>query len=283
VMVATLDNIRFIIYDLKYSWYFRAWAVLWFIGFIIGFSALIILSGRSNEAGSEQDVRIRIENVPSLNFPRYHIRISSSVLGTTIKGKYCTHNGFGVSTSKCEAIDGIDPTGDVCFAVQGDSIVAYNKQDAPFKEKRIECFINTTVSTDGKSGLLAWGLENFGNTKPVGHNAYSDVYIAPNNNAWVLLTPINVMISGTKYHEWETNLLYHSSLSQQGYYKIDTILSTFYVRDADQVDSYNGYRALGDIGGFAYFAIILHTIVMLVFGFCLRNNSKFLGGDVSGH
>lgn len=50
------------------------------------------------------------------------------------------------------------------------------------------------------------------------------------------------------------------------------------MRHIVEYDSYNGWMALGDIGGFAFFMMILHTMVMMCIGVCFNNDSQFLGG-----
>jgi len=47
---------------------------------------------------------------------------------------------------------------------------------------------------------------------------------------------------------------------------------------------YNGWRALGDIGGFAFALVLFQTAIMLIIGLCFYNNSSFLKkGEESGH
>jgi len=45
------------------------------------------------------------------------------------------------------------------------------------------------------------------------------------------------------------------------------------------MDIYNGWMTVGDIGGIAFFGVILHTIVMIIVGLFLANSSTFLGGE----
>jgi hypothetical protein len=74
---------------------------------------------------------------------------------------------------------------------------------------------------------------------------------------------------------------YQSTVSFPGYYVVSTIIESFGVEHLEQRSLYNGWMAMGDVGGFAFFLLILHTIVMLGVGVFLANDSKFLHSD--GH
>lgn len=129
--------------------------------------------------------------------------------------------------------------------------------------------------------LIAWELDgDLQNTAYYGHHHHS-VWIAPNNNAWVMIEKAVVKYKGKPpATEWGRDLLYHSTESTVfGQYNIATILGTFRVAHLEQQDSYNGWMALGGIGGFAYFLIILHTIIMIAVGIVFTNDSKFLLGS----
>jgi len=278
-MARTLDTIRFAIYDFKYSWYFRIWILLSFACVITGFAALIIYSQKSEEANLERDYRLHFQPTDQLNFPRFHFHIPPENKNVEITGTSCTHNGFGVHTVACEVINNVTPPPEKCVAVSAETITAHASRTAPFGDKRIECFINTTIDpVTHESNMLVWAVERFGTTRGA---PGSYLFVAPNFNAWIMLEPVNVFFGGERREEWESDLLYHSSDAKQGHYKIDTIISSFFIRDVARYDTFNGYRAIGNIGGLAYFLVILHTIVLVGFGACFKNNSKILGGEVS--
>jgi len=279
-MARTLENIRFALYDLKYSWYYRIWFLLSVVCIVTGFAALIIYSQKSEEAKLERDFRLSFEPVNQLNFPRFHFHVPPENSKTVeITGSACSHNGLGVHTAPCESFNNAVPEISQCVAVVAESIVATAGRTAPFGDKRIECFINTTIDPNTKeSGMLVWAVERVGTTRGA---PGSFLFVAPNFNAWIMLEPVNTFFGGERRAEWESDLLYHSSGAIQGHYKIDTIISSFFIRDVARVDSFNGYRAIGNIGGLAYFLVILHTIVLVGFGACFKNNSKLLGGEVS--
>jgi len=279
-MARTLENIRFALYDLKYSWYYRIWFLLSVACIVTGFAALIIYSQKSEEAKLERDYRLHFQPVDQLNFPRFHFHVPpENYKNVAITGYACSHNGLGVHTTTCETFNNVVPTTSQCIAIAAENTIAHASRTAPFGDKRIECFINTTVDPNTKeSGMLVWAVERFGTVRGA---PGSFLFVAPNFNAWIMLEPVNVFFGGERREEWESDLLYHSSDARQGHYKIDTIISSFFIRDVARLDSFNGYRAIGNIGGLAYFLVILHTIVLVGFGACFKNNSKLLGGEVS--
>jgi len=76
--------------------------------------------------------------------------------------------------------------------------------------------------------------------------------------------------------DWDRSLLYHSTVSVPGQYYIEVIIGSYNVWHIDQTDVYNGVMAMGDIGGFAFFLLVIHSIIMLFVGLCFLNNSTFL-------
>jgi len=272
-MVATVDNFRSIIYDLKYSWWFRFWAVLFVVGFVVSFVALGFLGRRSDIRGRENDFNVWYENVTQLNFPRFHIRIPPETK-TTFLSYVCRHNTLTVPPSQCQGHN----DNSVCVAFNADGAFATNNWDAPEEDSRINCVFNVTGETRSEDHLIAWELE--GDNHPEGGNSYASIWIAPNDNSEVLLHSLKRTMNGVTYNDWRRTLVYHSSTATPGEYRVSTILTSFLVRHEEQANSYNGWQALGDIGGFAYFMVALQTLIMgLGIGLCFSNNSKFLGGE----
>jgi len=139
----------------------------------------------------------------------------------------------------------------------------------------IQCNITTDLPKPGQDQLLAWELEGSGNWGP---NMAASMWIAPNNNSWILLSKDNLKgPNGQIGEKWERYLLYHSTISNPGSYQIWVIMDSFDVDTVTNHDNpYTGWMALGDIGGVAFFLLILHTIVMTVAGVFFTNSSSFL-------
>src|SRR4051794_20725853 len=105
--------IRNIIIDLKESWYFRIWSFLWLVCFLATFSGLIILSQESDQSGKRDDYSYYVQNASSLQFPRFHIRISGDSPYVFNGSVVCYHKGFAVFNVPC---DNNEPT-TKCVAV----------------------------------------------------------------------------------------------------------------------------------------------------------------------
>jgi len=167
---------------------------------------------------------------------------------------------------------------DICVAFLVDGVYATNDWNAPEDDARIWCELNVTGEIDRQDHLIAWELE--GDNHPEGGNSYASIWIAPNDDTHVLLRSLKLSLNGEVYNDWRRTLVYHSSTGERGHYSISTILTSFLVIHQDQSNSYNGWQALGDIGGFAFFMVCLQTLIMgLGIGLCFSNNSKFLGGE----
>jgi len=75
--------------------------------------------------------------------------------------------------------------------------------------------------------------------------------------------------------------MYQSSMSQKNYYMVSIILNGFVVSNFAEVNRYNGWKSIGDVGGFIFFLVILHTMAMIVAGLFLDNKSYFLSPSPS--
>jgi len=277
-MAATIDSFRFILYDVKYSWWFRFWALFWIVGVVLSFVALGVLGRRADMAGKENDNRIWFENSTKLYFPRFHFRIPPDSVGVTYINTVCTHDGLHVQTYDCQAWDGIVPSRSICIALGADAFFASNTWDHPRFDARIDCFLNTTVPPTQEDHLIAWEME--GDNHATGGESLASMWVAPNDNAWILIRNDKIGFNGREFNDWERKLVYHTTTRTPGEYHISTIIRSFFIQHIEQGNSFSGWRALGDVGGFAYFVVILHSIIMaLIIGICFSNNSKFLGGS----
>jgi len=267
-MAETPSNIKRILHDLQTSWYFRIWLLMWIVCAIVTFACLIILGSRSNKGNEHQDIQIWRENATTLNFPQFHIRVGGSE-SFVILSYQCSYMGTPLQTMACA---GQQPSNQ-CFAVNSSGIAVANNISSPQEESRIECSIFTT-NTSG-STLLAFEIEG-ANVASYGGNSYASVWFSANDRTWVMLEKAFYSASGQVLTLWDRTLLYHSTVSVPGSYNLTVILGSFIVQHWDQVNSYNGWMSTGDVGGFAFFCVIIHTILMAVVGIALDNNSTLL-------
>jgi hypothetical protein len=244
------------------------------------FVALIILGDRSTRAAKEEDWSVWFENATEIEFPSFHLRVQDP--SQTITAASCIHGTAFLTTGDCSY--GGDRT--QCFKIEGKGIYAYNKWGEPIQNTQITCTVNTTGFAPGQNIQLAWERDpHHGYSANPYHGAE---YISPNNQAWVslekrIITPLDRGDRNeSSFHFWRMRLQYHSSVSLQGYYVITTLIDTFGVEHWVQRDAYNGWMATGDIGGFAFFLLILHSIVMIGVGIFLNNDAKFLRGAPEG-
>jgi len=277
----TFSNIKIILDDLKNSWYFRIYGFFWLFFVVYTFAVLILLGRRSTEAQNEQVFNFWVENATSINFPRFHFRLERGVFTENVACLWAA-DGSPVQTTACASRGGYNPPFSSCQAVIAENTQAQNTWGLRWKERQITCYFNTNLNAT-ENDLVAFGLEG-PNIAHFGFEENSPILIGPNNNTWVLLDKGYITYSGRETREeWERFLIYHSTASQIGVYRVSVILNRFFVTHIEQGDNYDGWMAIGEIGGFGYFLLLMHVLVMMVSGICLNNNSKFLSGDSSTH
>jgi len=247
-----------------------------------------MLGTRSDHAAKEKDFKFWVNNVSELAFPRFHIRIArdmgnyEKIIGSPI----CMHRNAHVYIADCQPYRGQTLSREVCFAVNTDRITAENRWNARFDESRITCYFNTTGSNfTYENFLVAWELEEIEgeHVANFGGNSYSSIWFGPEAGAWVMLKKFYVKFSGRLETEWERELIYHSSVYFPGHYSVSTILASFDVTHIEQSDVYNGWLMMGDSGGFTFAMVLFHTLIMILVGIGLTNNSKFLGAFSEGY
>jgi len=277
-MPETTQSIGKIVHDITHSWYFRIWGALWVFCAIVVFAALIVLSMRSSSAANEQDIRFWITTENQIYFPRFHLRMTGNE--TILQSNCWLRSGAAVGTTTCQPWNGHVFPPNSCLAVNSDSIAAVNNPNTGLQfddNERVYCNISTTGNSSGNT-LIAWEIE--GNETQIGSNSYASIWIAPNNAAWVMLEKSIIGTPTGDEIAWRRSLLYHSTVSVPGYYLVNTIVGSFQVSHWYPTDSYNGWMSIGQIGGFAFFLVILHSMVMLILGIFMTNDSKLLNDSV---
>jgi len=275
----TLVRIHQIIDDLRESWYFRVWAFVWLLLALVVFSGLIILSQESNRAKQENDIVLWVQNETQINFPRFHVRLDHRGNEVFQPGyPICTFGNQTINTAQCQPWFGFQPPQNQCVALETDKITAFN--DWKRGDQRIQC--EAITDGEGYNGNMMMAFEFEGqHVYSFGALAYASTWFAPNDMAWILLQ--KNMLQQTKNHPnvqlWESNLLYHSTVSQPNVYNFTTIMSSFLVRYYQPRNTYNGWMAVGSIGGVGFFMVCLHTLFMILIGFILANTSSFLSNS----
>jgi len=266
----TLHQIGNIFHDIKNSWYFRIWGILWISSAVIVGSILITLTHSSSQELKQKDVMVWVENATSIQFPRFHFRTGWDS-NQQIVSLTCTHDNVPVNISPCP-----NTTANFCRTVYADSFsTSQATANVVFGDERILCNMTTIGNSSALGSLMAFEIEGT-NEVSVGPNAGAAIWIAPNQFAWVMLEKSMFTGNGNNITEWDRNLLYHSTVSVPGNYSIEVIIGSYNIWHIDQTHIYNGMMAMGDIGGFAFFMLIVHSIIMMFVGLCFLNNSTFL-------
>jgi len=270
--------LRLIFDDIKHSWYFRIWAFLWLFSAIFTFAVLILLGQRSTQAQLEPTFRFWRENASTIYFPNFHVFLPRHRYQTDLA---CTHNGRPLTNQNCPARH----NGRVIPRTECQSIVA-NMESAQnkwgdFSQRIIECSFETMNSTD-RNHLVVFELEG-SHIAHYGEEAFGGLEFSSNNNTWILLDKSDVSFDGRPtMEEWERELVYHSSVWNHDLYRFSVIINRFYVTHVIEGHKFDGWRAIGEIGGFAYFLLLLHALMMIIVGVCLNNDAKILVGESSG-
>jgi len=255
--------------DFRHSWYFRIWFALWFICLIMGLVALGIFADTSIESGKQEYIQKWEEEVNEIGFPDFHIRFSLN--SQTVVSSNCSINsGTPVPTSL-----GICIYNDTCLHVLTESNqIKACAQSSNACDNRLVCNL-TLAGNPQDNQLVAWELDD-DSEGTVGPNSYSSVWIGNNNNAWVMLTK---EYDGDE-EDWDRVLLYHSAKAVDNQWIITTLINSFdIVHEEEEESAYGGWVAVADIGGFYFFLYLLHSLVMILVGFCLEKNSTFLNPE----
>jgi len=255
------ENFDRIVRDLKESNYFRIWLVLWLVCLVLFFVAFGILAERSRLAAVIGAQTVSVQREDKIQFPRFHVRYTHPL------AVQCTYGDRIVPTRNCQSSD------NTCVTVLADEFWALNIP-RNWSSGRIVCNV-LTANITGEDHLIAWELEG---STAWGPNEGASIWIGPNAAAWVLITKDVVQYPGSRSSvKWERVLLYHSSLWHSGNYSVSVVMDSFDVDTITTHDNpYTGWMALGDMGGVAFFLVILHTIVMTVVGLLFANTSSFL-------
>jgi len=272
-----MTQVQQIIEDLKKSWYFRFWALLWLVFLIVGFVALGILANRSAQTTMQKDGKFTFVESKSMKLPRFHFHTGIYYSGNEIITNIsCMYHNTPVQTGLCKPFNGQTPSINNCVSVFGDTVVVTsNNFTHESRNLGIGCNITTTGSINQVGTMIAFAFE--GNNTHVSEQDYhAPLWIAPTSNAVIELNREIMNVNGVVGTYWDRQLFYFSDVSVAGTYQIFVAVNGFGAFQFSTQNLYTGWRALGDIGGFAYFLVMLQTGVMILLGFCFVNESSFL-------
>jgi len=258
-----------IVEDLKNSWYFRIWSLLWLVCAITTFVALVIFSREGNIEGHEGSAHIWFERAEKINFPNFEIVAPHPTLITEAK---CAFLDQPVTQTACTGW--AKDTDHSCVAFTASAKQGY-WSNTNWYSNRIDCNITTNLlrwnNTD--DNLVAWSLTD---SHPAGDNALGPIWVRPTELAWILITKRQFNSKTFSGVFWDRVLEYHETQAYAGRYRIQTVIDAFFVDHIDYGTHEEGWKTVSFIGGFAFFTYILHTIFLGIIGLVLNNDSTFL-------
>jgi len=263
-----VEKLKAVISDLLSSWYFRLWLLFATVCFVIGITAFFEISVSSTEYDLEQNVHIWTEKPSSMNFPPFHFRLLQSepiTFVTNSSAINCVHAGQTVPWTSCA--DNIPQ--EKCRAVGVGQLVS--AKNGNFRDEAIFCDMMTTTADYRQFDvLMAFQIVGEG---------FETAWFGPNNHTWITLEKFvyHDTKNNRKFDGWNKQLTYHSTAWTQGRYRVAIMIGNFVVVNM-ALDNTNIHEmvAVADIGGFAYFMIIMHTLAMTVIGLFFVNDSKYL-------
>jgi len=278
-MGETENKLRALVHDIKNSWYFRVWVLLWLVCALTVFSGFIILSKQSAQTYQEKDVQFWVENATTINFPRFHFHTWGT--NQTISNLTCLWNGQLLAPKTCPNYGPFGTNSSYCQSIYADAVYATNNltYTTNYSVDRIYCNLTTTGLGFQNNTMVTWEIEDTISTGDnTAFNPFNPLFIAPSSFAWIMLEKSVYTGSDGTLTFWDKSLLYHTTIFTPGQYDIVLVIGSFNVWHIEQTDIYSGMMSTGEVGGFAFFTLILHTLVMIIVGMCLDNNSTFLKG-----
>jgi len=269
-MPATTERLKDLVTDLRSNWYVRFWFILWIPFAILAFVCLVELGHQSEQAKSHKEVEVSFGNQSYLIIPNFHFHTDGT---DTISNSSCTYRNSPIQTGPCSSWNNFKPNPLNCQAVLANTLKII-PQIGQFTDLGISCNISMEGNDSQYGQVLGWGFDGFGNFVggPVGHTPF---YIHPTAGAIIELTKGEIIVnSHLSVDDWGARLQYFSSNSTAGFFHVRVQVMGFGVFTFRLENVYDGWKAVGGIGGFFWFMVFCHTIVMIVVGFFLSNKES---------
>jgi len=254
-----------IVDDLKHSWYFRFWAVFWVVCCLTAFVGFIKYSTRGTEFGKEDGWRLWIKEEKVINLPKFQFRTQLDEPGNIMNYATCAwKDSLYVASAPCNDVESIQ----ICVEFDPSTV------DVTADSNYLNCVVNMTAPKNSDA-FLAFKVAAGETFDP------NDVWtwLQSSNGAYLSLTlrRLKSMHHSGFQDFWETSVSYRTSLVTKDLYVAVLQMDSFHVFYYEETDWYTGWMAAADTGGFAFFVVILHWIVMTFMNIFMENNSKFLG------
>jgi len=274
-----LEKFKLIIPDLIEGWYCRVWAVLMFCVFASAFSGLVVFSLDSSYNSNRLDWNMFFTIQDEVKYPAFYFRTERNGLNdpTFLRANCSLDLGRTRLPLQLQQCGGEfkNFTGRCLLSPNTEEVNRANRRDGT---GMIFCQfqMQVTPSLNSQDEILLFGID--GESREF--RTFRHSYLFPNNMTHIGLERIEIrpMFRPVEYN-WIKTVNYLSSDHSPGFYhvgvQIDSFRQIHYVQGNDDP----GFVAVGDIGGFTYFLLLIHIVLMFFVGFCLPNKSKFLAAS----
>jgi hypothetical protein len=260
--------------DLKDSWQFRIWLLLWIIIGSLMIAGMVAFS--ASQSASRTDQSVNLVNATSITFPNFRFRFTDKNTKSKIDypSSFCSTSlasNTNLTATQCTQMSS------QCIKVTGSVVTVSN---SPLANQPIVCTIKT-VSATGNPEYLTFEInDQDANSYGYGVNELG-LTIPPTQNSWVTLeksTYNGLNMWDTRYQEitWDNN----PAGPQITTYIVSVWIGTFRVFSYTDNNSLTVSAVWGQsaalFGGFLYFMLVIQSIAMFIVNLFVAQDSRFL-------
>jgi len=275
-----MSRVSLLIEDLKTSWYFRIYGLLWLVCAIVSFVGLVVLAHYSRYAQEHQQWLSWWAKDAQLNYPDFYVSLLPGENSTDeIQSSIC-YFGLRTNPQNVPITNCLTAPLTQCLIIKASTFVALpNPAQGTFfnsPETQITCDVNTKILNPAiDNSILAMGVTN-DYVKTSEPSAY--LY---NGTITQISIEQNVIVSKIhpKYTWYDVQSVPMSNVNPYAGYSFVVRFGNLWTQTSQETDTFNGWMGVGEIGGFFFFLYVIHSILMAFIGLCLTNDSKFLGGN----
>lgn len=267
----TLEKLKQIGHDIKNSWYFRFWGLLWVVGVVITFAAFVVVVATDRHVNETW-----MEFSPTMTFPNFHFRVDRMSTQTFVNNIQCMFNGQMLAPQQCDRPE--DSSMTQCQAIHPTQPAQMQRGD------RFQRSINCTFQIQGtgpEGNIMAFELEGRNIFSQTDGGGDTSTWFGPNSMLWLVMKKKIFTWKSFEVDVWDTVPIYHSTIFTQQNYTVNVMIGEFLVMHITPKEMYSGWVVFGAIGGTGFFMTILCAIVMIFLGICFTNNSTFLNPNAA--
>jgi len=252
--------------DLKSSIYARIWTLLWIIAIIFIIIAIVNYGSLNSVNERESSFRMWIEDKAQsgISFPQMKVSTQESTVHFDFFG--CSFYNQAIKINDC------DPKIKDCKILIFDSFNAMKGQD------NITCIIVLKYDNVNKSNsAIKWEI-----IQPSTNDNHPTLtaFVNPDDDAAILLKKEVYFMtkSTTTWIDWNPRTVYFNNIQEPNALVVSIIMYSFYVTNFERYDFYTSWMSFADIGGVMFIIYAIHTVIMILVGCVIKNDSHTLGG-----